>query len=477
MAMNINPFVLSPAIPDELFCDRQKESASLMKSIINQENVVLISPRRVGKTGLIYHCFNQSDIHDNYVTVSIDILHTTSFQEFLKELGTAVFNTIAKRSEYLTKLFVTTLRSLSGSFGLDPVTFMPTFDIKLGQITMPEYTLDEIFTYVEKADKPCIVAYPLLRGTDGNVRPFLYSGLFVGDESHRPGRVIWEGSSSVYTPSDSIFAESDSTAIRELFDPETHALKNVYFYWNAVHPQPNPTAETNPKAYSTTVFSIQPTELAQPTTFAKVASTFWSVRPVVPKIDGMKQYWEKDSAFYYLKRDRYSDNDGVLYKNGNYCFCLLDGGDNIKRVAERTDDANGNKRWTDAVSQSMKVIGLNKWLPTVVQSQSITKMLGNRMSIFYNRYTKDRNMLGLDWPTGYWVISHPEEKTMATVHTQNDGQGMPIVTNDKEQMCIMRLSGSGTDLLLSFPEYVRSFNYSDQLFFKFFPIYITTDTF
>jgi hypothetical protein len=328
-----------------------------------------------------------------------------------------------------------------------------------------------------RSDKPCIVAYPLLRGTDGNVRPFLYSGLFVGDESHRPGRVIWEGSSSVYTPSDSIFAESDSTAIRALFDPETHALKNVYFYWNAVHPQPNPTAETSPKAYSTTVFSIQPTELAQPTTFAKVASTFWSVRPVVPKIDGMKQYWEKDSAFYYLKRDRYSDNDGVLYKNGNYCFCLLDGGDNIKRVAERTDDANGNKRWTDAVSQSMKVIGLNKWLPTVVQSQSITKMLGNRMSIFYNRYTKDRNMLGLDWPTGYWVISHPEEKTMATVHTQNDGQGMPIVTNDKEQMCIMRLSGSGTDLLLSFPEYVRSFNYSDQLFFKFFPIYITTDTF
>ena len=158
MAMNINPFVLSPAIPDELFCDRQKESALLIKSVSNQENVVLISPRRVGKTGLIYHCFNQPDIRDNFITISIDILHTTSFQEFIKELGTAVFNTIAKRSEYLTKLFITTLRSLSGSFGIDPVTFMPTFDLKLGQINMPEYTLDEIFTYLEKADKPCIVA-------------------------------------------------------------------------------------------------------------------------------------------------------------------------------------------------------------------------------------------------------------------------------------------------------------------------------
>jgi AAA+ ATPase superfamily predicted ATPase len=177
MAMNINPFVLSPAIPDELFCDRQKESASLMKSIVNQENVVLISPRRVGKTGLIYHCFNQPDIRDNFVTVSIDILHTTSFQEFIKELGTAVFNTIAKRSEYLTKLFITTLRSLSGSFGIDPVTFMPTFDLKLGQINMPEYTLDEIFAYLEKADKPCLVAIDefqqITRYQDRNIEALL----------------------------------------------------------------------------------------------------------------------------------------------------------------------------------------------------------------------------------------------------------------------------------------------------------------
>ena len=156
--MNINPFVLSPAIPDELFCDRQSETVSLVKSLLNQENVVLISPRRVGKTGLIYHCFNQQEIRDNYITVTIDILHTTSFEEFIKELGTAVFNAVAKRSEKLTKLFVTTLRSLNGSFGIDPITYTPTFDLKLGQINMPDYTLDEILSYLEKADKPCFVA-------------------------------------------------------------------------------------------------------------------------------------------------------------------------------------------------------------------------------------------------------------------------------------------------------------------------------
>jgi hypothetical protein len=126
---------------------------------------------------------------------------------------------------------------------------------------------------------------------------------------------------------------------------------------------------------------------------------------------------------------------------------------------------------------SMKALGVNDYLPSVLQSKSITKMLGNRMSIFYERESNGRNMLGLDWPTGYYVISHPTQQKLATTPTQTDGQGMPILTNDAGQARIMRLSGSGTDLLLDYPEYVSAFNYSNQQFFKFFPIYITVDTF
>ena len=343
-----------------------------------------------------------------------------------------------------------------------------------------------------RSDKPCIVVYPLLRGTDGNVRPFLTNGMFVGDESHRPGTVKWRGSASIYTPSDSIFYESDSTAIRELFDEKTHALKQVYFYWNDIHEQPNPTADKSPKAYTTTVFNVQPKGVAAPTTVAKVASTFWSVRPVaLDSVGSIHDYWKTDSMFKQLYADRYTLNKGDVYIDSTsvryligkdsispkYTFCLLDGGDNFKRVGDVVDDNDGNKRWTDAVSQSMKALELNDWLPTVEQSKSITKMLGNRMSIFYSHEYDGRNMLGLDWPTGYWVISHPSQVSMATTFTRNDGQGMPIITNDVGQVRVMRLSGSGTDLLLDFPEYVRAFNYSDQTFFKYFPIYITVETF
>ena len=128
----------------------------------------------------------------------------------------------------------------------------------------------------------------------------------------------------------------------------------------------------------------------------------------------------------------------------------------------------------------MKAFDLKDYLPSVQQSKSITKMLGNRMSIFYDHtYDDNRNMLGLDWPTGYWVISHPLqlEQQKDDTPAQNDGQGMPILTNDVGQARIMRLSGSGTDLLLEYPEYVSSFNYSNQQFFKYFPLYITVEEF
>ena len=332
-----------------------------------------------------------------------------------------------------------------------------------------------------RSDKPCVVAYPLLKDTLGNMRPFLFAGLFVGDESHRPGRVIWKGSASVYTPSDSIFYESDSTHIHELFDEETHQLKNVYFYWNAVHPCPCPTKTDTPAIYSTTVFKAQPATLAEPTTFAKVASTFWSVTPVVLKKDDILKYWNEDTLFTQFAQKKHQEYDGIFYKHSEgdktYNFCLIDGGENIQRAAQETDDNKADKRWTSAVSKSVNALGLKGYLPSVEQSKSITKMLGNRMNIFYSHAYEGRNMLGLDWPTGYWVISHPGVDGMATTFTQNDGQGMPVVTDDVGQARILRLSNSGTDLLLEYPEYVRAFNYSDQLFFKFFPIYITIDKF
>jgi hypothetical protein len=156
--MKKNPFILTPMIPEEFFCDRETETQFLIKALTNQSNVVLTSARRMGKTGLINHCFEQPAIKDHFITIPVDILHTTSLSELILELGKAVFKVVAKKSDRMLMKFVAALRSLNASFGYNPLNGTPTFNISLGQITAPELTLDEIFDYLEDAEKPCIVA-------------------------------------------------------------------------------------------------------------------------------------------------------------------------------------------------------------------------------------------------------------------------------------------------------------------------------
>ncbi len=158
MAKTINPFIVTGKIEPEYFCDRVNESARLVKSITNGNNLVIISPRRMGKTGLIQFCYDKPQINNEYYTFFIDILHTSSLREFTYLLGREIYETLLPRSRKMANLFLQTIKSISGKFGFDPMTNLPTFNVELGDIERPEYTIDEIFQYLSNADKPCIVA-------------------------------------------------------------------------------------------------------------------------------------------------------------------------------------------------------------------------------------------------------------------------------------------------------------------------------
>ncbi len=157
MKNTINPFIVSGKISPEYFCDRVDESAALESSIHNQLNVVLTSPRRMGKTSLVDKVLSSSSLGEEYVIISVDILHTTTLREFILTLGTAVFDAVASRSDKWRKLFISLIKSLSASFGYDPIQNTPTFEVKIGDISQPEFTLREIFEYMEQLDKRCIV--------------------------------------------------------------------------------------------------------------------------------------------------------------------------------------------------------------------------------------------------------------------------------------------------------------------------------
>lgn len=215
MPKTINPFVVTGKIAPEYFCDRIAESARLIKSVTNGNNLVIISPRRMGKTGLIQFCYDKPEISQEYYTFFIDILHTSSLREFTYLLGKEIYETLLLRSRKMLKLFIQTIKSISGKFGFDPIFNVPTFNIELGDIERPEYTLDEIFQYLAHADKPCIIAIDefqqIAKYPEKNIEALLRTHIqkqansnfiFAGSERHMMQEMFTSAAKPFYNSAD-----------------------------------------------------------------------------------------------------------------------------------------------------------------------------------------------------------------------------------------------------------------------------------
>ena len=154
----INPFIVLGTIPDPYFCDREKETERLVRYLTNGQNVVLHAPRRIGKSKLIEHCFEQPAIKGKYYTIFVDILQTGNLQEFTYEFGKAVFEATASLGDKLMKQFAQTVQSLHTEYTIDPMTGFPKLSLSIGHIENAIYTIEEVFRFLEQAEKPCIVA-------------------------------------------------------------------------------------------------------------------------------------------------------------------------------------------------------------------------------------------------------------------------------------------------------------------------------
>lgn len=153
-----NPFIVGKYLSDKYFCDREEETEFLRKQILNGRDVALISPRRIGKSGLIQYFFNQEDIKEQFHVFFIDIYATTSLAEFVYTFGKAIYEQLKPQTTVWKERFFQIISSFRAGFKLDALTGEPSFDLGLGDIQTPQITIDEIFSYIEEADKPCIIA-------------------------------------------------------------------------------------------------------------------------------------------------------------------------------------------------------------------------------------------------------------------------------------------------------------------------------
>ena len=152
-----NPFVTNGYAGPEYFCDRVDETAMLTNLLTNGNNIALISPRRLGKTDLIRHCFSQPELKKEYYTFLIDIYSTSSLRDFVNMLGKAILDELKPRGRKAWEKFLAALTSLKAEVSFD-FTGNPVWGMGLSSIDNPGVTLDEIFGYLNNADRQCIVA-------------------------------------------------------------------------------------------------------------------------------------------------------------------------------------------------------------------------------------------------------------------------------------------------------------------------------
>ena len=214
----INPFITSGYISAEYFCDRIIETATLTRYITNGNNVALISPRRLGKSGLIEHCFHQKQIKEAYHTFLIDIYATKNLQEFVFELGKGILNGLKPRGRKAWEVFLKSLSSLRTSISFD-FSGNPSWNLEMGDIKTPTITLYEIFHYLEQADKPCLISIDefqvIAKYPESDVEATLRTHIqhcsnakfiYAGSQRHMMGEIFTSPSRPFY----------QSTAIMEL---------------------------------------------------------------------------------------------------------------------------------------------------------------------------------------------------------------------------------------------------------------------
>ena len=155
--MIYNPFFTSGYVSPEYFCDRENETRQLIQNIQGHSHTVLISPRRMGKTGLIEHCFNQDAVKNEFHTFFIDIYSTMNLNDFVFLLGNRICKSLKAKDKQLMEMFVKVVKSIQFTIGFDEAG-MINGSFGLGDIKDSQKSLEEIFQYLEEAKRPCVVA-------------------------------------------------------------------------------------------------------------------------------------------------------------------------------------------------------------------------------------------------------------------------------------------------------------------------------
>jgi len=153
-----NPFIITGYHSPEFFCNREQETETLIQAMYNGRNLTLISPRRIGKTGLIHHTFYQmKQKNPDMVTFYMDVFPTQNLGEFVQLLASTVFEKIDFTPKKTMSRIGKFIKSFRPILTIDELTGLPKVSVDIAP-AKEETSLSEIFSYLQSSEKKCCIA-------------------------------------------------------------------------------------------------------------------------------------------------------------------------------------------------------------------------------------------------------------------------------------------------------------------------------
>ena len=225
-----NPFVYQGYVSPDYFCDRTEETEELIANLQNGRNTVLISPRRIGKTGLIKNSFYRlKELEKEAKCIYIDIFATNNQHDFVQLLGSAIAQEVMSRERQAMKRLLEFFGSWRPVFSTDPLTGMPTVSVSI-EPTLTEMTLKSIFGYLTQSKHQVYIAidefqqitnYPET-GTEALLRSYIQFApnvhfVFAGSKRHLMSQIFYSPDRPFYQSTASMGLEPLHEEIYEAF--------------------------------------------------------------------------------------------------------------------------------------------------------------------------------------------------------------------------------------------------------------------
>lgn len=152
----VNPFQFGNPVEGDYYLDRPELSNTLMQFLSNRSHVVLIGPRRFGKTSFVLKLLKEFE-KQSYVCVFVDIFNITSLRDFLQQMLRA----LDPKKSFWNK-FIQSISSFRPKLSaeIDSNSGQPSFGMTIDKLSEKDVkdAIQDLFADMSKLGKQVIIA-------------------------------------------------------------------------------------------------------------------------------------------------------------------------------------------------------------------------------------------------------------------------------------------------------------------------------